>query len=229
MNSLLSNFAVISHNNHLLFVFAFLGGIFSSLSPCALGVAPLVLSYVFGKDQLTFFRKFLNIFLFMLGLSITLSVIGAISSAAGKSIGVYSSPVLALIAASVIMIMGLNQLEIIELPTISTAKVPDFIFKVSFLAPIFLGVFYAFCSTPCATPVLVSLAAIASVKSNIFVGMILFFLYSFGQGVVLLLLAMLVLGTERLKFFRTHSALFHKASGILLIIAAVYLYWLVFS
>lgn len=229
MNSLLSNFAVSSHNNYLLFVFAFLGGIFSSLSPCALGVAPLVLSYVFGKDQLTFFRKFLNIFLFLLGLSITLSVIGAISSAAGKSIGVYSSPVLALIAASVIMIMGLNQLEIIELPTISTGKVPDFIFEASFLAPILLGIFYAFCSTPCATPVLVSLAAIASVKSNIFVGMTLFFLYSFGQGVVLLLLAMLILGTEKLKIFRAHSALFHKASGILLIIAAAYLYWLLFS
>ncbi|MFH0703012.1 MAG: cytochrome c biogenesis protein CcdA [bacterium] len=213
-----------------LFVLVFLGGVISSLSPCTLGLLPLIIGYIGGYSKTSNKKIIIQLLFFVIGLSLVLTMLGIVSALAGKAFGFWAKPVWSLIIASFIMIMGLNLLEIIEIPIPSIIKqMPQNKNNSLILYPILLGGIFAFATTPCSTPILAGIMAYASLKANIFLGGALLFFYALGQGIILVLAGLFTSLLKKIMVFKQISQNFVKISGIVLILVSIYIYLSVFG
>ncbi|EKE02547.1 MAG: hypothetical protein ACD_20C00363G0013 [uncultured bacterium] len=208
-----------------LFGAVFLGGIITSLSPCTLGLLPIIIGYVGGCSENSNKKTAIQITFFVIGLSLVLTALGITAAIAGKAFGFHANPIWAIVMASLILIMGLSLLEIIEIPMPSIIKqMPQNKGNSLVLYPLLIGAAFAFASSPCSTPVLAGIMAYTSLKANIIFGGLLLFFFSLGQGVVLVIAGLSTSLFKRISYFKSISGYFVKFSGIILIIAASYIY-----
>src|SRR5512135_3399073 len=88
MQVLLENIQHIIQNQHwLAFIAVFIGGIISAASPCVLAAIPLIIGYVGGYSEGNKKKAALFSLVFVLGLSITFTLLGAAASAVGLFLG----------------------------------------------------------------------------------------------------------------------------------------------
>lgn len=221
--SLESNFLI------YLIPLSFAGGILASVSPCSLGFLPVLTSYVIGaKDT----RKniIIQLISFLIGLSLTVTVFGVIAAFAGKVLGFYNNDILILVFGSILAILGLNILGLFELPMPTIVKqLPERKGNSLILFPIIVGVFYALTSSPCSTPILASIMAFSSLKSNLALGGIMLFSYALGQSVILFLAGTVVSFVKKTRNFSNVSYVLNKAFGVVLIVFSLILYSRVFQ
>lgn len=214
----------------ILIVFAFLGGVLSSLSPCSLGLLPLIISYVGGQNEKRSWKLYVQVFFFIFGLALTLTVIGIVCAATGQIFSAQSRTVWVLLLASMILVMGLHLLEVITLPIPAVVKeLPQNKNHNLFIIPITIGAAFALGTTPCSTPILASILAFASMESNLWAGAILLFTFSMGQGLILLIAALFTDSFKKVMKLQKYSAMFMKASGVILILFALYIYYQIFT
>lgn len=85
MQALLENIQTIGQNQHgLAFVAVFIGGLISAASPCVLAAIPLIIGYVGGYSEGNKKKAALFPLVFVLGLSITFTLLGAAASVMGQ-------------------------------------------------------------------------------------------------------------------------------------------------
>lgn len=214
---------------YVMFGIAFLGGLISSISPCSLSMLPLIIGYVGGYGEQKPAKTFIQMIFFVIGASIVFSVIGIICALTGKIF--IGNPYFALIAASIILIMGLNLIGILEIQLpVLIKEIPKNNFNNEFLYPMLLGAVFAVIGTPCSTPILASIMAFASISANIFQSVIMLFLFSIGQGIIFILAGVI---TAKLKSsggkFYEFSEKILKISGILLILVSLYIFYKIFG
>ncbi|MBR1460812.1 sulfite exporter TauE/SafE family protein [bacterium] len=213
----------------VLFGASFLGGLISSVSPCSLSMLPLIIGYIGGYSEEKPLKTLFQMIFFVIGASIVFSIIGIICAITGKIF--VGNPYFALVVASIVLIMGLNILGILDfqLPVL-IKEIPKNKFNNEFLYPILLGAVFALIGTPCSTPILASIMAFATMGAKISSAVIMLFLFSLGQGLILILAGFI---TSKLKDsgdkFYQISEMIMKISGILLILVSLYIYYKVFS
>ncbi len=170
---------------HLLLapILAFAAGILTSFLPCSLGSIPLVLGYVGGVGQKKPGRSFALSAVFVLGMSLSLTALGAAAALFGLlfSAGTWWYLLLGLL----MVLMALQVWEVFQFipATHAIAKSKKRGFAGAFLAGMLGGLF----SSPCATPVLVVLLAYVAEEGTLLLGAALLFLYSLGHGVPVLI------------------------------------------
>ena len=76
----------------LVFFMAFLGGVISSVSPCTLGLLPIVVGYIGGYSEEKNTKTVVQILFFIFGLSLTLTILGITSALTGRVLGAFSGP-----------------------------------------------------------------------------------------------------------------------------------------
>ena len=228
MEELLSLFSNQS-SIYVLFLISFLGGLISSISPCSLSMLPLIIGYVGGYSEEKPSKTLVQMIFFVLGASIVFSIIGIICALTGKIF--IGNPYFALVAASIILIMGLNILGLldIQLPVL-IKEIPKNNFNNEFLYPMLLGAVFAIIGTPCSTPILASIMAFASISAHLGNAVIMLFLFSLGQGIIFILAGFVTskLKNSSEKFYQI-SEWIMKISGMLLILVALYIYYKIFS
>ena len=190
---------------------------------------PLIVGYVGGYSDEKPAKTFVQMMFFVLGASIVFSIIGIICALTGKIF--VGNPYFSLIVASIILIMGLNIVGILEFQMpVLIKEIPQNNFNNDFLYPILLGAVFAIIGTPCSTPILASIMAFASMSANIVQAVIMLFLFSLGQGIILIFAGWL---TSKIKSsgekFYNFSEKIMKFSGILLILIAIFIYYKIFS
>src|SRR4030066_1731526 len=79
-----------SGNPFLAYLGVFLGGILSSSRPCVLATIPLVIGYVGGYSGGNRRKALLYSLVFILGLSLTFTILGAVASLIGGLFGIIS-------------------------------------------------------------------------------------------------------------------------------------------
>lgn len=214
---------------YALFGISFLGGLIASVSPCSLSMLPLIVGYVGGYSDEKPAKTFVQMMFFVLGASIVFSIIGIICALTGKIF--VGNPYFSLIVASIILIMGLNIVGVLEFQMpVLIKEIPQNNFNNDFLYPILLGAVFAIIGTPCSTPILASIMAFASMSANIVQAVIMLFLFSLGQGIILIFAGWLTskIKTSGEKFYNFSEKIM-KFSGILLILIAVFIYYKIFS
>lgn len=215
---------------YLMLAASFAGGILASISPCSIAMLPLIVGYVGGYSKGTPFKTFMQLCCFILGTAIVFTIIGIICAITGTVFASAFGGYFTLIIASLILIMGLKLLGFLdfEIPAIIKAM-PTNKHNSVFLYPVLLGMTFALAGTPCSTPILAGIMAFAAIGKNIGIAILMLFLFSIGQGVILIIAGLCTSALKNMKSIAEFTNILLKISGVLLIISSLYLYWKIFS
>lgn len=230
MDSLVNAFSNTAQAWYVLLTISFLGGLLASISPCSLAMLPLIVGYVGGYSKETPFKTFLQLCCFILGTAIVFTIIGIICAVTGTVFASAFGGYFTLLIASLLLVMGLKLFGLLdfEIPVIIKAM-PQNKYNSVFLYPVLLGMTFALAGTPCSTPILAGIMAFAAIGKNIGLAILMLFLFSAGQGLILILAGLFTSVLKNMKSMSMFAEWGMKFSGFLLIAAAVYLYWIVFN
>lgn len=155
-------------------------GLLTSFAPCSLSTIPLVIGYV-GYMKADYKKAFRLSVTFAFGAALTFTGLGVGAALLGRMIGTASRWWYLLLGTLMIM-MALQTWDIFQFApsTYLTGKSTKRGYWGAFIAGILGGLF----SSPCATPVLITLLAIVAVKGSLVWGAMLLFLYALGHGVL---------------------------------------------
>ena len=224
MESMLSNIQAIIQNNHsLAFLAVFAGGLISAASPCVLAAIPLIIGYVGGYSGGDKKKAAIYSFVFILGLSITFTVLGAAASAMGGFLSL-AGQWLYVGLAVVAVAMGLQLMGLISipLPFQKTRQVKSRGLWGAFI----LGLLTGTVSSPCATPVLAVILAYVSTQGDVLYGGSLLFAYAVGHCALIFVAGLSIGLTESIvssKGIQNFSLYSKRFSGALLVAAGLYL------
>lgn len=214
---------IIRNQQGLAFVAAFAAGLVSAASPCVLAAIPLIIGYVGGYSEGSKKKAALYSLIFILGLSITFTLLGAAASMMGGLLGFLGRWLyVGLAVIAVIMGLQLMGLITIPLPFEKTRTVKSKGLWGAFL----LGLLTGTVSSPCATPVLAVLLAYVSTQGNILYGGSLLFAYAVGHCALIFAAGLSIGLTESIVSSRgmnTFSVYSKKFSGAVLALAGLYI------
>lgn len=209
---------------------SFLGGMLASISPCSLGMIPLIVGYVGGYGDSDKFKTFIQLSSFVFGLAAVLSVIGVICAITGNVFASFGGAYFILFLASLILIFGLNLLGIIDINFSPLVKrIPKGSSTSLFVYPFIVGALFAFAASPCSTPILAGIMSFAALTKSMVLAGLMLLCFSLGQGVVVVLAGVFTSFLKGIKNFSGVSEILMKLSGVLLIIGAILIYLKVFS
>jgi cytochrome c biogenesis protein CcdA len=165
--------------------------------------------------------------LFVLGLTITFTLLGFIAALMGKLVGDVGK-FWPYVVAAVCLIMGLHLLGVwsFGLPLTQGLKPRH----AGPLGAFLLGLLFGVVSTPCATPILAVLLVYIASKGNLAYGGLLLFLYALGHCLLILVAGTSMGLAKRIiesKGLNTGLAYLRKGSGVLIILIGFYFIWLV--
>lgn len=234
INEIIQNFNIqLQGGNFSIFLIlaSFLGGVIASISPCTLGILPIVVGYVGGYDkEKNAILTFVQLLSFVFGLSLILTVIGIFCALTGKVFMAFGGEYWILFMGALIMVFGLNLLGVLEIWT------PNFIKRMPksnggnlFFYPFILGVCFALAATPCSTPILASIMSFATLSSNILYASLLLLAFSLGQGVIIIFAGVFTTYLKRFQKFNQFSEILMKICGVLLIMSSIFIFYKVFS
>ena len=214
----------------MLYGISFLGGLIASVSPCSLAMLPIIIGYVGGYSDEKPFKTFLQLLFFITGSAIVFSVIGIICAVTGKVFVSFAGGYFSIIIASIVMIMGLKLVGFLdfELPLL-IKEMPKNDGTNTFLYPLLLGGVVALAGTPCSTPILAAIMAFASLSASLTQYVIMLFLFSIGQGLILVFAGVLTSKLKTWKNFYKISDILLKISGYLLILTSIYIFYKIFA
>ena len=214
----------------LLYGMSLLGGLVASISPCSLAMLPIIIGYVGGYSKEKPLKTFVQLLFFIIGTAIVFSVIGIICAVTGKVFVSFAGSYFSLVLSSVIMIAGLKLVGFLdfELPMI-IKEMPQNHGTNIYLYPLILGGVFALAGTPCSTPILAAIMAFASMSASLVQSVIMLFLFSLGQGLILVFAGVLTSKFKsNPKFYKFSDGLL-KLSGYLLILTSLFIFYKIFS
>jgi cytochrome c-type biogenesis protein len=224
MEAFFRNIQHIIQNQHgLAFIAVFLGGLISAASPCVLAAIPLIIGYVGGYSEGSKRKAALFSLAFVLGLSITFTLLGAAASVMGQFFS-FMGRWLYVGLAVIAILMGLQLMGTVSIPLpfqkTRTVKTKGL------LGAFLLGMLTGTVSSPCATPVLAVILAYVSTQGNMMYGGSLLFVYALGHCALIFLAGLSIGLTESIvnsKGAKNFSFYAKKLSGVLLIFAGIYI------
>ena len=218
---------------NLNYLFVFLEGMLSFLSPCVLPLLPVYISYLAGNGKevdesgnIRYIRKkvFANTILFVLGISFAFFILGMSFSAIGTFFQEYKQ-VFTDIAGVFIILMGLVQLGVLKFTFLEKEykfKTKNNLKKMTPLLAFVFGFTFSFAWTPCIGPALASVLMLASSSESVLQGNLLVLVYTIGFAIPFLLVGFFT--TELLNFFKKHQKILKytiKISAIILILIGI--------
>jgi cytochrome c-type biogenesis protein len=223
MQDLLENIQTIIQNQHgLAFVAVFVGGLISAASPCVLAAIPLIIGYVGGYSEGNKKKTALFSLIFVLGLSITFTLLGVAASVMGQFLG-FMGRWLYIGLAVIAIFMGLQLMGIISIPM--PFQKTRAIKTKGLLGAFLLGMLTGTVSSPCATPVLAVILAYVSTQGDMVYGSSLLFVYALGHCALIFIAGFSVGLTESIissSGAKNFSLYAKRVSGLILLIVGIY-------
>lgn len=166
----------------------FLAGIIGSFTPCAYPLIPITAGFIAGINHKgTKLMGFLLSLLYVLGIAITYSTLAIFAALTGKVFGqIQSNSFVYFIVAGILLILSLEMLDIIHFPYLNL-NLQGKIRKRNALTIILFGMVSGLTLGPCISPILGVLLLYVGSKQNIFHGIGLMLVFSYGLGFSLIL------------------------------------------
>lgn len=211
----------------------FAAGLLSFFSPCVLPLFPVYFgvlmsergtrSIKIGKFEVAVLPV-VRTFLFVAGISTIFFVLGFAASLLGQLL---YNPYFHLVLGTIIVLLGLHQMEVFQLTSLQKQKTMQFETKneKSLWSSYLLGLSFSFGWTPCVGPVLSSvLTLVATQQASVFYGMFLLGIYILGLSIPFLVLS--IASTTAMKTFnlaKKQLFLLKKIGGIVIIAMGVWI------
>lgn len=205
-----------SLNQHSMTVLllAFAGGVMSSLLPCTVGMLPVLVGYVGGYTATSKLAILRQILLFMVGFALVLTALGIVASILGTAMAAIVGVGWYYFLGVLAILMGLQLLELIQIP------LPQFVTRLpeskagSWVAPIALGAAFGAASSPCGTPFLTAILGFISRESNWVLGGASLFSYALGQSMLLLVVGLFTGLIKQMARFRQVGSVITRLSAL---------------
>ena len=205
------------------YIFIFLEGIASFISPCLLPMLPIYISYFIGENEEKEKKKILNSIGFVIGFTIVFLLLSIFASTFGALI---SSKIkyIKILFGVLIILLGLNYAELIKLKFLNKSKTIKVNTKnLNFIKSILFGMIFSISWTPCIGTFLSSALLLIAESQDLLKSILLILLYSAGLGIPFVLSVVLI---ENLKttfeFIKKNYGIIKKISGAILILMGVY-------
>jgi thiol:disulfide interchange protein DsbD len=172
-------------------IFVFLGGLALNLTPCVYPLIPITVGYFGGQSEGRTGKLFILGLVYVLGMSVTYSVIGVVTSLSGAVFGtLLQNPVVIIFIALVFVVLSLSMFGVYEfkLPDSWVAKAGGA--KSGTLGALFMGLTMGIVAAPCIGPFVLGLVTYVAAKGDPFYGFLMFFVLALGLGTPYLFLAL---------------------------------------
>ena len=226
LESFLSNAEGYVHTNPwLAIVSVFVGGALTASNPCVLAMIPLMMAFVAGRQEskLGVLRSLGYSLLFVLGLSITFTVLGVAAALAGTLYGDISG-VWNWVVAAVCGVMGLHLMGVLKFTIPMPLSVQPK--TKGALGALLMGLLFGIVSTPCAAPILVVLLTyLAGSGSSVPYGGLLLLVYALGHSVLILIAGTSMGAARKLiesKKVTRATEWMRKGAGAVIVIVGVF-------
>lgn len=205
------------------YVFTFLEGIASFISPCLLPMLPIYISYFIGEDDKNTSKAVINASGFVLGFTIVFLILSIFASQLGIFIS-SNIKYIKVVFGIIIILFGLNYMEIFKIKFLNKSKVINANTKnLNFIKAMLFGILFSISWTPCIGTFLSSALLLVAKQQDMIKGILLMVVYSIGLGIPFIISVALI---EKLKemfdFIKKNYNVIKKISGIILIIMGVY-------
>lgn len=213
-------------NPWLAIVAVFVGGLLTASNPCVLAMIPLMMGFVAGRQDANkgVLRALGFSFVFVLGLSITFTILGMVAALAGKMYGDVSSSWNWIVAA-VCLVMGIHLMGIFTVP------IPSIAHKVKpktrgLVGALILGLLFGLVSAPCAAPILVVLLTyLAGSGASVPYGGMLLLMYALGHSLLILIAGTSMGAAQTLienKKMNRATDILRRGAGAVIVLVGVY-------
>ena len=170
--------------------FVFIGGLALNLTPCVYPLIPITIGYFGGQSEGSTTKLFFMGILFILGLAVTYSAIGVVTSLTGAVFGaLLQNPIVILAVVAILLVLSLSMFGVYEF------KLPDKLVnkaggaKSGFYGAFFMGLTMGIVAAPCIGPFVLGLVTYVATKQDPYFGFLLFFVLAVGLGTPYLFLA----------------------------------------
>ena len=172
-------------------IFVFLGGLALNLTPCVYPLIPITIGYFGGQSEGRTSKLFMLGILYVLGMALTYSVIGVVTSLSGAVFGTLMQNTFVIIGIALLFVaLALSQFGVYEF------KLPDsWVMKAGgakggAFGAFFMGLTMGIVAAPCIGPFVLGLVTYVAAKGDPFYGFLMFFVMAVGLGFPYLLLAL---------------------------------------
>lgn len=206
------------------YIFTFLEGIASFISPCSLPMLPIYLSYFMGKEEKNLKKAIKNAIGFVIGFTIVFLILSIFASQLGSFIS-QSISYIKIIFGILIILLGLNYMDVLKIKFLNKTKMIKTQTKdLNFFKAILFGILFSFSWTPCIGTFLSSALLLIAKQQDLVKGILLMLVYAIGLGIPFIISVILI---EKLKevfnFIKKHYRIIKIISGIILIIMGIYM------
>ncbi|MEA1986899.1 MAG: protein-disulfide reductase DsbD [Candidatus Marinimicrobia bacterium] len=171
----------------LILVIVFFGGLALNLTPCVYPLIPITIGYFANQSGKG--SSVLKASMYVVGISITYSVLGTVAALSGSMMGsLLSNPIVLISIAVVMVLLSLSMFGVYEF------RLPSFLMNIGSgaqsgaIGSLIMGLTMGIIAAPCVGPFVIGLLTYVAKSGNPFVGLIMFFTLSLGLGLPYLFL-----------------------------------------
>ncbi len=217
---------VITQFSIIAYLLVFLGGILTSIGPCNLSMAPVLIAYVSGQEKISRKRGFWLSVFFTLGSSATFMLLGVMAAIIGGLFGT-EKKILYWLVALVCFVIGLNLLGAIKLNfDFLTRFQPMRVIRTGLLGAFLLGLVIGLAGSQCATPILAAILGIVMAKGKIVYGAVMLFVYGLGRGVPIVLAGTFTSVLKALPAMTRWTTWMERGAGAVVVVVGIYFVWI---
>ncbi len=202
---------------------AFLGGLCTSLNPCAYPMMGAVAGYVWSQGQRSVARSLAVGSAFLAGLAITYTLLGVIGALVGPLLGL-SRAGWAWLVGGICIAAGLVMADLLPLEFPGLSLLSRYWQRLKGLpGAVAMGILLGLVATPCATPPLAVIVSFAAAQRTVALAGVLLFAYALGHGLPAIVIGLLAGGLRRLERLAPCGRILQIVGGWLIMVVGLYL------
>ena len=201
----------------------FIGGLALNLTPCIYPLIPITVSYFGGKSQKIEGHTLVHGFIYIIGLSLTNSILGVFAAMTGGMMGsALQNPMVLIFVALILLSLSLSFFGLWEI------RIPSFMTRMAaknfggYSGTLFMGLTLGIVAAPCLGPFILGLLTYVGQKGDPFLGFLYFFVLSIGLGLPLAILAIFSGAIDKLPMSGEWMVWIKKVLGWVLVGMAGY-------
>jgi thiol:disulfide interchange protein DsbD len=171
----------------LVYVLVFFGGVLASFTPCVYPMIPITVAVIGAGSAGSRRRGFVLSLIYVLGIAITYSVLGAAAASTGRAFGSFTQTFPVLMGIGLLLaILGASMFGFFEI------QPPAFLTNLQSkrgpgqVGVLLMGAVTGLVASPCLGPVLIALLAWIAKTGDVFRGFSILFVFAMGMGLLLI-------------------------------------------
>ena len=200
------------------YLFLFLEGVLTFISPCLLPMLPIYVSYFAGGGNRSASKTLKSALGFVTGFTIIFVAMGALAGVLGGFLREYRT-IVNIVLGLVVIFFGLSFWGVFNLGFFKGSKKDVNTQNMGFFSALLFGVVFSIGWTPCVGAFLGTALSLAAQQAHVLEGMIMLLIYSLGLAIPFIVSALLI---DYLKnafnWIKKHYKVINVISGVFLII-----------